>query len=92
MFVVVEYMKTQDFLKRSFLHKNLARAEFTNNKHGKPTLHSLIVNHVLEMSVKLKFHCVCFEKKRCFALVGLNWIKVSYRMRLVSYDSFVLLC
>ena len=51
------------------LHKSLDSVEFTNKKHGKPILHSLIANHVLEMSVKLKFQCVRFEKKHCFALV-----------------------
>ena len=50
------------------LYKNLESAEFTNKKYGKPTLDSLVANHVLEMSVKLKFQCVRFEKKHCFLL------------------------
>ena len=54
------------------LHKNLKNAEFTNKKHKKPTLHSLIANHVLEMSVKLKLQCIRFKKRHCFALVVLN--------------------
>ena len=37
--------------------KNNESAECTNNKHRKPTLHSLIAKHVLEMSIKLKFQC-----------------------------------
>ena len=40
------------------MHKNLESAEFPYNKNWKPTLHSLIANHVLEMSVKLKSKCV----------------------------------
>ena len=47
---------------QSFLHKNLESVEFVNKKHGKPTLHSLIANHVVEMSVKLKFRFVRFQK------------------------------
>ena len=42
-------------------HKNLESAEFINKKRGKPTLHSMITNHVLEMSVTLKFQPVRFE-------------------------------
>ena len=64
--------------KQSFLHKNLESAEFTNKKHGKPTLHSLIANHVLEMSVKLKFQCVRFEKKHCFALLVFNCFLICF--------------
>ena len=60
------------FIKQSFLHKNLESAEFTNKKHENPTLQSLIANHVLEVSVKLKFQCVHFEKAHCFVLVVLN--------------------
>ena len=66
-------VKPIGFTKESFLRDNLESAEFTNKKHGKPTLHSLITNHVLEMSVKLKFECVHFETKHCFALVVLDW-------------------
>ena len=68
-------MKTQASTKQSFLQKNVEYAEFDNNEHWKPTLHSLIGNHVLEMAVKLKFQCARLEKKHCFALVVLNWIK-----------------
>ena len=32
-----------------------------DRKHRKPTLQSVIANHVLDMSVNLKFQCVCFE-------------------------------
>ena len=71
-------MKNQTFTEQSFLHKNLDNAEFTNKKHEKPTLHSVTANHVLEMSVKLKFQCIPFEKKRCFALVVLNWFPICF--------------
>ena len=63
---------------QSFLHKNLESAKFTNKRHGKPTLHSVIANYVLEMSVKLKFQCARFEKKHCFALVVLNWFTICF--------------
>ena len=63
---------------QSFLHKNLESAEITNKKYGKPTLHSPIANHVLEMSIKLKFQCVCFEKRHCFALLVLNWFPICF--------------
>ena len=65
-------MKNRALPNSHFLHENLESAEFTNKKHGKPTLHSLIVSYVLEMPVKLKFQCVRFEKKHCFALAVLN--------------------
>ena len=74
----------------SFLHEHLeTNDEFTNMKHRKPTLYSLIANHVLEMSARLKFQCVLFEKKHCFALVVLNWfpmflLRPVHKMRLVS--------
>ena len=55
------------------LHKNLESAEFSNMKHGKLTLPSLLANHVLEVSARLKFQCVGVEKKRRFARVVLNW-------------------
>ena len=58
--------------KTGILHKNLESAEFTYNKYGKPTLHSLTANHVIEMSVKVRFKWVRFKKKHCFALVVLN--------------------
>ena len=66
--------------KQSFLHKNLESAEFTNKKHGKPTLHAyaLIANHVLEVFGKLKFQCVRYEKKHCLALVVLNWSAICF--------------
>ena len=64
-------MKSQAFPKSHFA-ENLEIEQFTNKKHGKPTQRSLIANHVLEMSVKLKFQCVHFEAKHCFVLVLLN--------------------
>ena len=68
MFIVPQIWKIK-LCQTVILHGNLESAEFTNKKHGKPTLHSLIANHVLEISVKLEFQCVRFEKKHCFALV-----------------------
>ena len=65
-------------LQTVILHKNLESTEFTNKKHGKPTLHSLIAKHVLEMSVKLKFQCVRSEKKHCFAVVVLSWFPACF--------------
>ena len=59
-------------------HKNLETAKFTNKKHGKPAVHSLIANHVLEMSVKIKFQCVSFENKHCFALVVFDWFPICF--------------
>ena len=66
------------FIKQSFLHKNIESAEFTNKKNEKPTLHSLIANHVLEVSVKLKFQLVRFEKEHCFGLVVLNCFLICF--------------
>ena len=94
----LEKYEKSGFTEQSILHKNLESAELTNKKHGKPTLHSLIANHVLQMSVKLKFQCVRFERNHCFALVVLNMfpflflLRPVHTMRLGSYDSFVLLC
>ena len=70
--------------KQSFLHKNLECAKFTSRKYVKPTLHSLIANHVLEMSVKLKFQCVRFEKKHRFALVVSNWFPICFYQGLLT--------
>ena len=68
-------MKNQA-LPNVILHiKNLESTEFINKKHGKLFLHSLLANHMLELSVKLKFQLIRFEKKHCFAVVVLNWIK-----------------
>ena len=65
-------------LQNSHLHKNLESTECSNKKHEKPTLHSLIANHVLEMSIKLKFQCVCLKKKHRFALVALNMFPICF--------------
>ena len=53
-------------------------AKLTNKKHRKPTLHSLIAKHVLEMSIKLKFQCERFEKKQYFALMILNLFPICF--------------
>ena len=55
-------MKNQTLQNSHLAQKNLESAEFTNKKHGKPTLHSMIANHVLEVSVKLESQCVRFEE------------------------------
>ena len=41
-----------------------------------------IANHVLEMSVKLKVQCVCFEKKHFFTPVALNWLPICFHQGL----------
>ena len=64
-------MKSQALPNSHFCNKI---SKVTDSKDGKPTLHSLIANYVLEMSVKLKFQCERFEKKHCFAVVVLNSI------------------
>ena len=79
------------------LHKNFESTKFTNKKHGKPTLHSLIAYHVLEMSVKLRSQCVCFKKKlfcsRGFESVSYLFLsRPVHTMRLVLQDSLLLLC
>ena len=51
--------------------QNLESAEYTNKKYEKPTLHSLIADHMRKMSFKLTLQRVRFEK-HCFALVVLN--------------------
>ena len=73
-------------MKQSFLYKNLESAEFINKKHWKPALHSLKANHVLEMSVKLKFRCVHFEKKHGVALVVLNYFLICFH-KTCSHDA-----
>ena len=70
-------MKTRA-LKNSMLHKNAKSTKFTNKKHRKPTLHSPIANHVLEMSVKLNLQYVRFKKKHCFALMVLNRFPICF--------------
>ena len=58
--VFPEKYEKSDLAKQSFLHVNLEIAEFTPTKH---TESPQTANNVLKMSVKLKFHCVGFEKK-----------------------------
>ena len=70
-------MKNQAFQK-VILHKKLENAKLTNKKHGKPTLHSLMANHVLEMSVKPKFQCSRFKTKHCFALAVLKQFRICF--------------
>ena len=77
MFVVGEIRKS-GFAKQLILQKNHESAIFTNEKHRKPTLHSLLAKDVLEMSIKLKFQCKRFEKKQCFALMLLNWFPICF--------------
>ena len=75
MFVVGEILKIR-LCQTVIFARTHESAEFTNKKQGKPTLHSLIAKHVLEMSIKLKFQCEHFEKKQRFALVVLNWFPI----------------
>ena len=56
MFEVGKIRKIRLYQAVIFAKKNPESAEFTNKKHGKPTLHFLIAKHVLEMSMKLKYH------------------------------------
>ena len=77
-------MKNQALPNSQFYIKISGSAEFSYNKHGKPTLHFLTANHVLEMSVKLKFQCIRFEKKHCFALVVLNWFPICFYQSLFT--------
>ena len=87
MFVVGEINKKTGFAKQLFLQKkNHESAEFTNKKHGKPTLHSLIAKHALEMSIKLRFQCERFEK-----IYDILLLTPVHTMRLVSYHSCLLL-
>ena len=50
----------------------LGNGLFTYKKHRKPALHFLTADHVLEISVKLKFQCVRFEKKALFCSGGVE--------------------
>ena len=68
----VEEIRKIKLYETAILHKNLESSEFTYNKNGKPTLHSLIADHVFERSAKLKFKCGSFKKRHCFAQVVLN--------------------
>ena len=79
-------MKKSGFEKTVILRENLENAEFANNRHVKPTLHSLIANHVLRISVKLKFQCVRL-KKHCFALVILNRFPICIYIKDFSHDA-----
>ena len=56
----LEKYEKSGFAKQTILHKILESSEFPNKKHEKPTGHSFIANHVLEMSVQLKFQRVSF--------------------------------
>ena len=77
-------MKNQA-LQNSTLHKILENGEFTNKKHGKTTLYSLIVNHVLETSVKFQFLCVCFRKETLFWWFRIGFLFVF--IKLCSHDA-----
>ena len=58
LFLCLQQEKTKNPAFPSSHFKNLESSEFTNKKYRKTTIHSLIANHVLKMSVKLKFQCV----------------------------------
>ena len=83
MFVVGEIRKIRICQTVIFAKKNLVSVEFTNKNHGKPTLHSLIAQHVLEMSVKLIFQYERFEKKHCFALMVLNSFLICFYLKCI---------
>ena len=76
-----------DFAKQSFFHK---KYRIHQQEHEKPTLHSLIANHVLEISIKLKFQCVRFKKEALFCSGGFQSVSYLFlsrpvhTMRLVS--------
>ena len=61
--------KNQAFPNSQFCKRNYASGKFTNKKHEKPTLHSLIAKHVLEISIELKFLWKRFEEKQCFTVM-----------------------
>ena len=72
------------------LHKNLPSAQFINKKQGKSTLHSLITNHVLEMSVN---STVYFLKRHIvFALVVLNRFLINLFIRYNLNHRILLYC
>ena len=68
--VHVKKYEKSGFAKESFCTKISKVPNFPNKKHKKPTLHSLIANHVLKMSIKLKFHCLCFKNEALFCSGG----------------------
>ena len=80
--------KNQDLPNSHFCKKNLVSVEFTDKNHGKPTLHSLIAQHVLEMSVKLIFQYERFEKKHCFALMVLNSFLICFYLKCIWNEIF----
>ena len=71
-------MESRDLPNNHFLRKNVEKAEFTDKKRGKLTLHSLIANHVLEMSVKFKFQCVRLKLEASFAMVLFSWFSICF--------------
>ena len=85
-FYVSRYTKNQALPNSYFC---LESAEFTNKKHGKPTLHSLIANHVSEMSLKLKFQFNVFFCSDGLELV--SYLFLLRRLHPITYHSFLLL-
>ena len=71
-------MKKQGLQNSHFALKSRKRRIHLQQAREANSAYSLIANHVLEMSVKLKFKCVCFKKKHCFALVVLNRFSICF--------------
>ena len=69
-------MINQAFQNSHFVKKSRKR-KLTYNKHRKPTLHSLIADHVLEMSVNSN-SSVYVLKRSIFALVILNRFPICF--------------
>ena len=67
-------MKNEALPNSHFCMKISKSAEFTHNEHGKPTLHFLTASHVLEMFVKVKLQCLCFEIKALFCSGGFEFV------------------
>ena len=74
------------------MQKKSQKCRFTNNKNTIRLLCIPLANHMLEMSVKLKFECIRFEKKNCFALVVLNWVEAWSHDATYIIRFFELLC
>ena len=73
-----KYEKNQALSKSPFCMKMLKARIHTNKKHGKPTLHSFIANHVLEMSVNWNSCVFVLERSYVSALLVLNSFLTSF--------------
>ena len=50
----------------------------TTKTGSAPIQHFLTANHALEIFITVRFQCVRFEKKHCFALVVLSWFPICF--------------